>query len=1122
MKHGKKLTSLLLALCMVLSIAAIGVVPGAAATTYTTYAQDTIQGSNILHCFNWSYNNIKAALPDIAAAGYTAVQTSPVQRPKDYNASYTTLGNEWWKMYQPLGFSIAANNTSWLGTKAQLTSLCTEADKYGIKVVVDVVANHLANNGTDGGTYSYINSAVESDLKNSNYYHTNNVKFNDNSRYNITQYHLGMPDLNTGNSYVQQRVQGLLEECIDCGVDGFRFDAAKHIETPSDSSSFASDFWPNVLNGATAYAQEKGVDAPFYYGEILGTPGPNFNISGYTAYMAVTDNASGDRALYQAYTGSASGLANGTYDKGAGAAKSVLWVESHDTYMGTSGSVSALRNTYDVSADVLTKAWAIVGARADATGLYFARPSTTMGNASTDTTWKSAAVTEINKFKNHFVGTSESLSYSGKTTYLERGTAGVVISKLDGEGAVSLTAKKMANGTYTDQLTGNTFTVSGGTISGTVGSTGIAVVYNAGATPTPSPTTAPSGTITVKFTDALGWGSANVYYWNDGPAWPGTAMTKAEVNDYGQQVYTATIPANVTGVIFNNGSNQTVDITTGIVNGAWWYTLDEKDGNNYKVGYVEPTVEPTVAPTTAPTTAPTQAPTTAPSGTITVKFTDALGWGSANVYYWNDGPAWPGTAMTKAEVNDFGQQVYTATIPANVTGVIFNNGSSQTVDITTGIVNGAWWYTLDEKDGNNYQVGYVEPTVQPTVAPTTAPTQAPTTAPSGTITVKFTDALGWGSANIYYWDNGPDWPGTAMTKAEVNDYGQQVYTATIPANVTGIVFNGGNSQTVDITTGIVNGAWWYTLDEKDNNSYKVGYVEPAVQPTVAPTEAPTSAPVTEPPVQTLAITNQPTDWTGNKGETATFTVAAVGQNLSYRWYYHPAGKTNWIDTGVTANTYSIAMSDARNGRAIYCKVTDGAGNSVDSNVVTMSYPAVTGPVITKQPVDWAGQDGEQVNISVTASGEGLSYRWFYWKAEKSKWIASPDTDASYDSITMDAKFNGRRVYCKITDQEGNSVNSDEATISYASGPVITKQPENWYGKNGAMTNITVVAEGEGLTYQWFYRPAGKTNWIATADTDATYNIQMSSVRNGRQVYCKITDKNGVSVNTQVVTMAYPA
>ena len=122
---------------------------------------------------------------------------------------------------------------------------------------------------------------------------------------------------------------------------------------------------------------------------------------------------------------------------------------------------------------------------------------------------------------------------------------------------------------------------------------------------------------------------------------------------------------------------------------------------------------------------------------------------------------------------------------------------------------------------------------------------------------------------------------------------------------------------------------------------------------------------------------------------------------------------------------------------------------------------------------------------------------------------------------MSSKFNGRRVYCKITDAAGNSVNTDEATISYASGPVIITQPQNWYGNNGAMATITVVAQGDGLTYQWYYRPAGKTNWIAAADTDDTYNIQMSSSRNGRQVYCKITDSNGVSVNSQVATMSYP-
>ena len=360
------------------------------------------------------------------------------------------------------------------------------------------------------------------------------------------------------------------------------------------------------------------------------------------------------------------------------------------------------------------------------------------------------------------------------------------------------------------------------------------------AAPTEAPATSPSSdTITVLFTDALNWGAANVYYWNDGPAWPGTAMTVKETNDYGQKVYQATIPANVSGLIFNGNGNQTVDITTNILNGSQWYTLDEKEGNNYKVGYVEgsgsatqggDTQETTVAG--GDTTETTAAP--APSGTITVLFTDALNWGAANVYYWDNGPAWPGTAMTVKETNDYGQKVYQATIPANVSGLIFNGNGNQTVDITTNILNGSQWYTLDEKEGNNYKVGYVEgsgsatqggDTQETTVAggDTTETTAAP--APSGTITVLFTDALNWGAANVYYWDNGPAWPGTAMTVKETNDYGQKVYQATIPANVSGVIFNGNGNQTVDITTNILNGSQWYTVDEKEGNNYKVGYVE---------------------------------------------------------------------------------------------------------------------------------------------------------------------------------------------------------------------------------------------------------------------------------------------------------
>lgn len=101
---------------------------------------DEIEDGVILHAWNWSFDQIKKALPKIAEAGFTAVQTSPAQPNKDGdNVSDTS---RWWKFYQPTDFTIGNK----LGSKADLTELCEEADKYGIKIIVDVVANHLANN----------------------------------------------------------------------------------------------------------------------------------------------------------------------------------------------------------------------------------------------------------------------------------------------------------------------------------------------------------------------------------------------------------------------------------------------------------------------------------------------------------------------------------------------------------------------------------------------------------------------------------------------------------------------------------------------------------------------------------------------------------------------------------------------------------------------------------------------------------------------------------------------------------------------------------------------------------------------------------------------------------------
>ena len=88
---------------------------------------DDIQDGTILHCFDWKYSDIKAELPNIAAAGFTSVQTSPAQKGD---------GQIWYWLYQPQTFSIQPNA---LGNKDELASaissvykLCDKAVSKGI------------------------------------------------------------------------------------------------------------------------------------------------------------------------------------------------------------------------------------------------------------------------------------------------------------------------------------------------------------------------------------------------------------------------------------------------------------------------------------------------------------------------------------------------------------------------------------------------------------------------------------------------------------------------------------------------------------------------------------------------------------------------------------------------------------------------------------------------------------------------------------------------------------------------------------------------------------------------------------------------------------------------------
>ena len=481
----------------------------------------------ILHCWNWSYDTIRQHLDEIKAAGYTAVQTSPAQPPKGYYANATV--GDWWMLYQPLGFVISPASASWLGGVDELSALCTAAHSLGIDVIVDVVANHVGNgwdtlyaqakaqgmsdddaaayanqdNPNGPGKLFEITPPAELGIYNPELYPANNtreffrdyISCTDSTTEGTVRGNIGMPDLRTETTTVQNSVIAYLKALVDAGVDGFRFDAAKHIETPSDGS-FASNFWPNVLDTVNSYAEGKGKEL-WTYGEILYQAAYTRKMSYYTGFMDVTDiNYAGGLIYGFGQDQGAAGIAalqfkdwNGPDQESIAPSDVVIFAETHDMYADSRYSTSVF------SVEDVNKSWAVAAARADVSALYFARPAGAEHNNPDDPTgwypvgtmgavnsyyWKNTEVAEANKFHTAFVGAAESVYASGNYVVVERYDSNhcgaVIVNAIGTNGSLSFAVQHLADGTYYDQITGNEFTVSGGVLSGQMGYTGIVVL----------------------------------------------------------------------------------------------------------------------------------------------------------------------------------------------------------------------------------------------------------------------------------------------------------------------------------------------------------------------------------------------------------------------------------------------------------------------------------------------------------------------------------------------------------------------------------------------------------------------------------------------------------------------
>ena len=410
--------------------------------------KDNIQDGVILHCFDWTLADIQEEIPNIAKAGFTAVQTSPVHE-------RAGKGSVWYDVYRPYDFKIGNG----LGTEADLKALCAKAHEYGVKVIVDVVANH-----TD-------HPNVAARLKDESLYHERFGVGNWNDRHQVTFGMIGMWDLDTNNPTVQAIIKQYIQDLKACGVDGIRWDAIKHIGLPSEGDSFMQ----NV------------VDQEMYnYGEILDSTGGNDNVlfPEYQTYMSITDNGYGNGFANSFAGGSINGSVGNFNQRNAKTEKLVYWGESHDTYANDGGE------SKNKSQNVIDRAYAVVAGNNGATALYFSRPAQKAKNDikfgdKGSVHFKDAEVAQVNYMHNvcagepnYYVkgnGVCAQVRKSGAIIVLGSGSdRDVTVANGAGDG------KWLKSGTYKDMVGGGAFTVNASTISGHVGESGIAVIYNAG------------------------------------------------------------------------------------------------------------------------------------------------------------------------------------------------------------------------------------------------------------------------------------------------------------------------------------------------------------------------------------------------------------------------------------------------------------------------------------------------------------------------------------------------------------------------------------------------------------------------------------------------------------------
>lgn len=454
----------------------IGLLAGSLAAP-TVAAQAPTEDEVILHAWSWNLNTIAENMKDIADAGYTYVQTSPVQTCYIGDGGGLALFSEpgdsvqgkWYYYYQPTDWQIG---NYIMGSRDDFRNMADSARKYNVKVIVDVLPNHTAMDRR--AVLPNLNNAVGG---HENLYHANGLTdirdYSD--RLQCTTGMMGgLPDVNTENPDFQYYYLQYVNDLINLGARGFRYDTAKHIgvhSDPLDPKAERNNFW----DVATGREGVKGLtllmpDSLYIYGEILQDR--NVPEKEYEEYMDMTASSYGHFLREALREGKISEDLITNWHHEADPSHLVTWVESHDTYCNAHESA-------DMTDEQMREGFVFLTARQHGRPLFYSRPAgSTRDNywgdnvlgARGNDEFKHPEIVAANKFRTAMSGLGEEImtAKDGAVVEICRGDSGAALINISNNAQKVKMGTSLPDGDYTDVVYGTKFKVVKGNLEGTL------------------------------------------------------------------------------------------------------------------------------------------------------------------------------------------------------------------------------------------------------------------------------------------------------------------------------------------------------------------------------------------------------------------------------------------------------------------------------------------------------------------------------------------------------------------------------------------------------------------------------------------------------------------------------